>query len=298
MQLARKRLIHISQCRGVTRRIVRKMIKEDSTLRIVYEQSPELLSSSFSISLDHARLFYQDLHNNDFMKHVKKQLKSYHIVTIFDPIYPQLLKSIPDAPLVFYAIGKLSLLQHNPKISVIGTRNPTTEAMPKMKVVLKSLINNNFIIVSGMARGIDRYAHQLALQYNGWTIAVLGGGFQHIYPKEHSTLFRQIAQKGLVISEYAPYEQPKKYYFPERNRIISGLSFGTLVVEAKKRSGTLITVNHALDQGREVYAIPGSPLKLESRGCHELIQDGAKLVIDADDILEDWFKWAEWLKTN
>lgn len=296
MEFAQKRLVHISQCRGVTRKFIRKMIAKDRTLRIVYEKSPKLLSSSFSISLQQAQLFYQDLHNDYLVHNINHQMKSYHVVTIFDPIYPQLLKSIPDAPLVLYAIGNISLLQQHSKISVIGTRNPTKEAYPKMKVILEPLIKNKLVIVSGMARGIDRYAHQLALQYNGWTIAVLGGGFQHIYPKEHVALFQQIARKGLVISEYPPYQRPKKYHFPERNRIISGLCFGTLVIEAKQRSGTLITVNHALDQGREVYAMPGSPLYPETRGCHEMIQDGAKIVLDANDILEDHVKWAQWVK--
>lgn len=296
MEFAQKRLVHISQCRGVTRKFIRKMIAKDRTLRIVYEKSPKLLSSSFSISLQQAQLFYQDLHNDYLVHNINDQMKSYHVVTIFDPIYPQLLKSIPDAPLVLYAIGNISLLQQHSKISVIGTRNPTKEAYPKMKVILEPLIKNKLVIVSGMARGIDRYAHQLALQYNGWTIAVLGGGFQHIYPKEHVALFQQIARKGLVISEYPPYQRPKKYHFPERNRIISGLCFGTLVIEAKQRSGTLITVNHALDQGREVYAMPGSPLYPETRGCHEMIQDGAKIVLDANDILEDHVKWAQWVK--
>ena len=296
MEFAQKRLVHISQCRGVTRKFIRKMIAKDRTLRIVYEKSPKLLSSSFSISLQQAQLFYQDLHNDYLVHNINHQMKSYHVVTIFDPIYPQLLKSIPDAPLVLYAIGNISLLQQHSKISVIGTRNPTKEAYPKMKVILEPLIKNKLVIVSGMARGIDRYAHQLALQYNGWTIAVLGGGFQHIYPKEHVALFQQIARKGLVISEYPPYQRPKKYHFPERNRILSGICFGTLVIEAKQSSGTLITVNHALDQGREVYAMPGSPLYPETRGCHEMIQDGAKIVLDANDILEDHVKWAQWVK--
>src|SRR5690625_3753192 len=139
-----------------------------------------------------------------------------------------------------------------------------------------------------MAKGIDSYAHKLALGHKGNTIAVLGGGFNHIYPKQNSMLYKQISEKGLVISEYPPHIPPKRYHFPERNRIISGLSFGTLVIEATERSGTLITVDQALDQGREVYAVPGSPLIPQTKGCHQMIQDGAKLVINADDIREDW----------
>src|SRR5699024_7267498 len=131
----------------------------------------------------------------------------------------------------------------------------------------------DFLIVSGMAKGIDSYSHQSALMNNGSTIAVLGSGFHHIYPKQNKQLFNEICNIGLVLSEYTPDTPPKKHHFPERNRIISGLSFGTLVIEAMERSGTMITVEQALDQGREVFAIPDSPLIPETIGCNQMIQD-------------------------
>src|SRR5699024_5620637 len=160
--------------------------------------------------------------------------------------------------------------------------------MLKMKLIVKPLVRQNWIIVSGMAKGIDSYAHKLALGHKGNTIAVLGGGFNHIYPKQNNMLYKQIAVKGLVLSEYPPEVPPKRFHFPDRNRLISGLSVGTIVNEATEISGTLITVDQALYQGREVYAVPGSPLIPQTTGCHRMIQDGAKLVQDVQDIVEDW----------
>src|SRR5699024_9332416 len=173
-------------------------------------------------------------------------------------------------PFVLYAIGKTELLQSSPTLSVIGTRTPSGEATDKIRYIVKPLVKNKWVIVSGMAKGIDSLAHWLSLSYQGKTIAVLGGGFHHIYPKQNISLFSQITEKGLILSEYAPHIPPKPYHFPERNRIISGLSFGTLVIEATEKSGTLITVDQALDQGREVYAVPGSPLVPQTKGCHKM----------------------------
>src|SRR5690625_2061506 len=171
--------------------------------------------------------------------------------------------------------------------------------MLKMKLIVKPLVRQNWLIVSGMAKGIDSYAHKLALGHKGNTIAVLGGGFNHIYPKQNNMLYKQIAEKGLVLSEYPPEVPPKRFHFPERNRLISGLSFGTLVIEATERSGTLITVDQALDQGREVYAVPGSPLIPQTKGCHKMIQDGAKLVTHSTDISEDWNMYADnWVNNH
>ncbi|WP_249869798.1 DNA-processing protein DprA [Oceanobacillus saliphilus] len=215
-------------------------------------------------------------------------MERFKIITIVDESYPPMLNTIKDAPLVIYALGDTSLLSDSPALSVIGTRNPSRDAGQKTELIVKPLIKDNWLIVSGMAKGIDSIAHQIALNSNGKTIAVLGGGFYHIYPKNNINLFKQIVKQGLVLSEYPPDVRPARYHFPERNRIISGLSFGTLVIEATERSGTLITVDQALDQGREVFAVPGSPLQPQTKGCHRMIQDGAKLVHEAGDIIEEW----------
>lgn len=221
-------------------------------------------------------------------KNTLHDLNNYSIITIVDEEYPNMLKQIKDPPLVLYVKGDQSLLQDYPNLSVIGTRKPSHEAMQKTALFIQPLIKRHWVIISGMAKGVDSFAHLLSLKYGGKTIAVLGGGFNHIYPKQNTSLFYEIYRKGLIISEYPPDQPPLRYHFPERNRIISGLSFGTLVIEATEKSGTLITVDQALDQGREVYAVPGSPLIPQTKGCHQMIQDGAKLVIDAKDILEDW----------
>ncbi|WP_145523431.1 DNA-processing protein DprA [Virgibacillus sp. SK37] len=288
MNNVRLRLIHISRCRGITRRIIRRLLHIDSTLSGVYQLTPHDISKQLRIPLKNATLFYHDLHQNIVRKQLIEDLRLYNIITIVDENYPAMLNTIKDAPLVLYAKGDLSLLQYNQKLSVIGTRNPSNKAMLKLEHIVKPLVKDNWLIVSGLAKGIDSLAHQTALVNHGKTIAVLGSGFHHIYPKQNTNLFHQIAKYGLVLTEYPPNIPPAKYHFPERNRIISGLSFGTLVIEAMERSGTLITVDQALDQGREVYAVPGSPTVPQTKGCNQMIQDGAKLVQSPDDIQEDW----------
>lgn len=285
----RYRLMHIHRTKGIGRKTIREFLRFDATLKKIYTMSMKDLHSHFAIPLKKAHLFYSTLHNNEQKKMLIQDLKKYKIITIVDEAYPTMLRTIKDAPLVLYCLGDLRLLQKEPALAVIGTRNPSNEAKFKLDYMIKPLLDEDWTIVSGMARGIDGYAHQLALENAAKTIAVLGGGFEYIYPKEHISLFKEIVDKGLVISEYPPEMKPAKYHFPERNRIISGLSFGTLVIEAMEKSGTMITVEQALDQGREVFAVPGSPLQPQTRGCHRLIQDGAKLTQHANDIREDWF---------
>ena len=284
----RYRLIHIHRSKGITRKTICAFLRQDPTLESIYKMHPKDLSLHYSIPLKKATLFYSTLHDSQFKQKFIHDLKRYKIITIVDETYPPVLRTIKDAPLVLYCSGDVNLLLKEPAISVIGTRNPSNEALLKLNYIIKPLLQDQWVIVSGMAKGIDGYAHKLALQINAKTIAVLGGGFEYIYPREHISLFRDITQRGLVISEYPPDVKPEKYHFPERNRIISGLSFGTLVIEAMEKSGTMITVEQALDQGKDVYAVPGSPLIAQTKGCHLLIQDGAKLTQHANDIREDW----------
>lgn len=298
MNRIRNRLIHIHRCRYLTRPRIRQLISFDPSLTNIYRATPSELSQLLSIPVQKATSLYQDLHDVHLHLEVKNDLKNYHVLTIVDENYPSMLKPITDPPLVLYAIGDLSLLNELPTLSVIGTRQPSIEAKQKVNLIVAPLVKEKWVIVSGMASGIDSLAHRSALMYHGKTIAVLGGGFHHIYPKENRSLFKEISEKGLVLSEYPPCAPPKPYQFPERNRIISGLSFGTLVIEAKEKSGTLITVDQALDQGREVYAIPGSPLVPQTKGCHKMIQDGAKLVTVAQDIIEDWSVYGDYWSTH
>lgn len=288
MEAVRHRLIHIHRCKGITRKMIRKMFRFDPTLLAMYSLTHKQVMNLFSIPSDKATDILNDLHNPSLLKTIEQDLSIYSVLTIVDDDYPLVLKPIKDPPYVLYALGDLELLAKSPALSVIGTRNPSKDAIPKLRLVLTRPIDENWVIVSGMAKGIDSFAHKLAMSMNGKTIAVLGGGFQHIYPRENVALYHQISKSGLVLSEYPPSVRPERFHFPERNRIISGLSFGTLVLEATERSGTLITVDQALDQGREVYAVPGSPTIPQTKGCHRMIQDGAMLISNSDDIMRNW----------
>lgn len=290
LKLSRRsnRLIHLSRCKGITRRIMQYIIQKDTELKEIYYLSPKELTQIYHIPEQKAVPLYHDLHNPVLIEQIKQDKTQCSIITILDQAYPFMLKTIKDPPLVLYTIGNNELLSCSPCISVIGTRRPTSEAKQKTNFIVKPLVEEGWVIISGMAKGIDTYAHKVALAQNGKTVAVLGSGFEHIYPKENEDLFTEICKSGIVLSEYPPNVVASRHHFPERNRLISGLTFGTLVIEATEKSGTLITVDQALDQGREVYALPGSPLVAQTKGCHRMIQEGAKLVIDAQCILEDW----------
>lgn len=288
LRVKRKRLIFLHHISNVSRNLIRKMLLIDPTLTFVFTSSPYELSRRLHISLKKATYIYERIHDAKQLRLFENNLKNIHVITIFDDDYPQSLKHIYDPPYVLYCLGNIKLLKEKPLISVIGTRTPSTMGPKKVHFIVSPLIHKNWTIVSGLAYGIDRYAHELALKYNGNTIAILGSGFHHIYPQEHKTLFLNIVERGLVLTEYPPHVKPKRHHFPERNRIISGLSDATLVIEAKEKSGTYITVDYALEQGKEVYVVPGSILCPQTKGCHKMIQEGAKLVMTANDILEDF----------
>lgn len=286
--MKRKRLIHLHQIQSINRKTLRKMLTFDATLKKVYDSTPKELSEVLKIPYKIATTIYQDIRDKKSYATYKRNLQHIKIVTIYDENYPHLLKHIYDPPLVLYCLGNIDLLQSKRSISVIGSRKPSPEGPQKLHFLLTPLIHHRWTIVSGLAYGIDGLAHELTLKYKGYTVAVLGSGFHHIYPACHKHIFKDIIRSGLVISEYPPHVRAKKQHFPERNRIVSGLTEATLVIEAKERSGTNITVDHALEQGKEIYAVPGSILYAETKGCHKLIQQGAKLVMSAADILEDY----------
>jgi len=284
----RKRLLMLHHLPSISRSILRRMLAHDKTLRKIFTLNPQQLSELLSIPFDRALHIYKEIHDDKIHSTNERQLRQIKTITIIDEKYPALLKQIADPPLVLYCQGNMKLFSQIPSISVIGTRSPSREGPQKLHYIVTPLIEQNWTIVSGLAYGIDRLAHELTLRYKGDTIAVLGSGFNHIYPKEHKELYERIATEGLVVTEYPPNQRARKYHFPERNRIISGLTKATLVIEAEERSGTNITVDFALEQGREVYAVPGSILHSKAKGCHRMIQEGAKLVMEAKDILEDY----------
>ena len=209
-----------------------------------------------------------------------------HIITLHDPLYPELLKQIADPPSLLFVQGDVSLLSQW-QIAVVGSRNPSASGRDTAYEFARYLAQGGITINSGLAMGIDAAAHQGALAAQGKTVAVIGTGLDRVYPAKHRDLAHDIAKTGVIVSEFALGTAPRAENFPRRNRIISGLSLGTLVVEAAVRSGSLITARMALEQGREVFAIPGSIHNPLARGCHQLIRDGAKLVETAADIIEE-----------
>ena len=210
-----------------------------------------------------------------------------HILTILDPSYPALLKEIHDAPCVLFVKGDITLLT-KPQLAIVGSRNPTQTGKDLAKQFAHQLSLQGLCITSGFAMGIDAASHKGALLGSGKTIAVFGTGLKICYPTSHRSLAEDIlAKQGALISEFLPNDPPHAHHFPRRNRIISGLSQGVLIVEAALRSGSFISARYALEQGREVFAIPGSIHNPLARGCHQLIRQGAKLVETAKDILEE-----------
>ena len=221
---------------------------------------------------------------------VKRELaqvnqKKINITTLADPLYPPLLREIPDPPPYLYVYGNLDGSPKN--IAVVGSRNATDYGISTTQRLCADLSTFGITIISGMALGIDTAAHQGALAGRGKTIAVLGSGLDKIYPSENLNLFNRISERGAVISEFALNTAPEAHNFPIRNRIISGMSLGTVVVEATKKSGSLITARLAAEQNREVFAVPGSIQSFKSTGTHTLIKQGAKLVENAQDVLEE-----------
>ncbi|MFY0597449.1 MAG: DNA-processing protein DprA [Cognatishimia sp.] len=197
--------------------------------------------------------------------------------------YPEALYDLPDAPPLLWAFGDTSLLMR-PQIALVGARNASSLGTRMARSMAKDIGQRGHVIVSGMARGIDAAAHAASLESG--TIAVFGGGIDVIYPVENSELAKQIGEKGLILSEQPMGLQPRARHFPQRNRIISGLSKAVVVVEASAKSGTLITAKNALDQGRDVFAVPGHPIESRASGCNMLIRDGATLIRSGADVIE------------
>ncbi len=206
------------------------------------------------------------------------------LVTVDSPGYPPLLQALPDAPLALWIAGARPDLLQAPQLAMVGSRNPTRSGRDTAERFAHYLADRGLTITSGLATGIDGACHRGGLAGAAGTIAVLGSGLDVIYPPTHDALAQNIVADGLLVSEYPPETPPRSLHFPLRNRVIAGLSVGTLVVEAGRRSGALITARLATEYGREVFAIPGSIHSPLARGCHRLIKDGAKLVEDATDV--------------
>ncbi len=214
----------------------------------------------------------------------------HHVVTLADTAYPRLLLEIQDPPPVLYAAGNPNLL-NRAALAIVGSRNGTAQGIRNAEAFAKAFSDGGLTIVSGLALGIDAAAHRGGLAGSGSTIAVLGTGIDVIYPRSNASLFVEITERGLLLSEYPVGTPSAAHNFPRRNRLISGLARGCLVVEAAVGSGSLITARLATEQGREVFAIPGSIHSPLSKGCHALIKQGAKLVDTAEDVMSELGNW-------
>ncbi|MDI9475943.1 MAG: DNA-processing protein DprA [Natronincolaceae bacterium] len=226
--------------------------------------------------------------NQQSIVEIFKNLNSNNILplTIYDPLYPHKLKNIYDPPYVIYIKG--SKIDFDvPLISIVGTRRATPYGRWAARQFAKELAKWNVGIISGLALGIDTCSHIGALEGNGYTIGVLGCGLDQYYPASNRSLTDKIFENGCIISEYRSGTPPLKHHFPARNRIVSGLSDGVVVIEAPERSGALITVDFALDQGKDVYALPGNINNMQSKGTNKLIRDGARILLEVDDIIEN-----------
>jgi DNA processing protein len=281
-------LNRISGLGGVS---IRRLLEIHQSPRAIFEAGVASLCRCEGISADVARRIAA-FPWKESKKEMDRELHSAQeagarLVPFFDPEYPDILKQIHDPPPYFYLLGRL-LPQDAQAVALVGSRSPTAYGKAAAERLGRDLSAAAFTVVSGMARGIDSIAHRAALDGGGRTLAVLGSGIGVPYPRENKKLMERIAASGAVLSEFPPDAPPESHHFPRRNRIISGLSLGVVVVEAAEESGSLITARLAAEQGREVFALPGPVTSPLSRGCHRLIQQGAKLIGGIGDILEEF----------
>ena len=274
-------LVH---CRGIGPRTVYKLLQAfDSPEALLRASNGELSRAGLSSKVITAlRSVNESAIDADL--HWCDESDDRHIVPLYAKQYPAMLRQIADPPLVLYVRGDIDVL-HTPQVAIVGSRKPSTSAATHANNMARQLCHYGLTICSGLAVGVDASAHRGALQADGLTVAVTATGLDRVYPAAHQQLAQEITVSGAIVSEFPVGTLPKPAYFPRRNRIISGLCYGTLVVEAALKSGTLTTAAHATEQSREVFAIPGNIDNPQSRGCHALIRNGATLVESVEDIL-------------
>ncbi len=258
------------------------------SVEAIWKASTAELKSIEGLEDEAAEKFCNQRNEDDLRKELEKIEKlDLEIVTMAGSEYPESLRTIDKPPPVLYIRGNY-VEEDQLGVAMVGTRKNTNYGKNVAEDLAADLASEGFTVVSGMARGIDTYSHKSALAAGGRTVAVMGTGFGHTYPKSNANLMREISENGAVMSEFPFYQRPAKWTFPQRNRIISGLTRGTIVVEAPESSGALITAHDALSQGREVFAVPGDVRKPTVKGTHGLIKDGAKLVEGAADVVEEF----------
>ncbi|BBH20886.1 DNA processing protein DprA [Paenibacillus baekrokdamisoli] len=280
-------IITLHETSGVGWQAIRKVV-DHGAWKSYDRYTAEAWTSSVGLRLEQAKAISTAFSQQDIAKRNESMLqKGITIITPFDEAYPELLKQSATPPWVLYAIGRIELLSQ-PCIAIVGTRSPTAYGRRTASDLAESLSTSGLTVVSGLARGVDGMAHEGALRGSGSTIAVLGTPVDTIYPLENRGLYQEIAKHGLILSEVPLGTPIHPGLFPQRNRIIAGLSLGTVVVEAAQRSGSLITADQALDMSRDVFAVPGPISSPKSTGTNDLIRQGAKLISSAQDILEEY----------
>lgn len=281
------KLIHLAHCRAYTPALYERMSAISPDLRFLYDLSAADLRTTFRMSHRSAVHLHEDLRRLNPCSILKDyEKKGVYAIPLNDALYPPMLKEIHQPPIVLFVAGDTGLLKAK-SVAVVGARKASSYAAEALSILIPPLAEAGYSIVSGLAAGTDAMAHRIAAEAGGRTAAVLGGGFRHIYPREHVSLAAKLAAEHALISEYPPHIRPEKWHFPMRNRIISGMSLGVVIAEANERSGSLITADRALEEGREVFAVPGQITSPLSAGCNRLIQQGAKLVLSAEDIMEE-----------
>lgn len=286
MNSPRNILFALQHCDCIGWKSIYLLLKNTDSPSDITHLSPKDLRRMLPIPSIKIQAFYEQFHSFDFIQKLKHyQAENIGFLTVFDEGYPQLLKNIYDPPWVLFYAGNKELLLREKKLAVVGSRKADDYTGNALSTLLPGLVDDRIVIVSGLAAGADEKAHRKTIALKGETIAVIGGGFNHIYPSSNRELAQYMKQHQLLLSEYPPDTRPQRWHFPMRNRIISGLSQAVLVTQASKKSGSLITAEFGLNEGRDVFALPGRMDSRVSEGTNHLIQQGAKLIASSEDII-------------
>lgn len=264
------------------------LLEVDPDLQKIEQMPTQEIARFLNLSIEKAGCL-QESYANTLISPLKQAYDAHNIIPIpfHHPMYPNKLLALYDPPVVLYTKGVVDILKNWRRMAIVGSRQATGYSEKILNLIVPPLVENDYVIVSGLAKGADRMAHEATLRFAGQTIAVLGHGLFHLYPKENKKLAEVIEKEHLLISEYPPYVKPQKWYFPMRNRIISGMSEGILVTEAAEKSGTLSTIDHGLENGKHIFVVPGDITKPLSKGPHKLLLEGATPIWNGYQIIEE-----------
>lgn len=292
VEILTKNLLALHYVHPMTLKQLSLLLKDDASLENFEYMTSAKLAKLLHINIKTSEKIvveFNRVKQTDFIDYyAQKQITP---IPFYSSKYPPNLLDVYDPPAVLYCKGNITILQKSKKIAIVGSRESTNYSQKCLDIILPKLISHDIVIVSGLAIGADQMAHSTAIKLQGSTIAVLGNGLDHSYPKAHDSLQKYMEQHQLVITEYPPYMSPKRWQFPMRNRLISGLSDAILVTEAAKKSGTMSTVDYGLNHGRNIFSIPGNIFSPLSEGPHLLIQLGATPIWNGDQIIEETQKF-------